>query len=122
LKTYVGNPRDRDWLVYIHKDGNKCIARLNPRNDIINHSPDGFAWGYGGSGPAQLSLALLIDAWTGHCEDPIGRAKRLHQHFKRHVIANVGQEEPWSMSDTVVRAISNTLIAGLRVEAEIGTQ
>src|SRR5467141_965015 len=26
-----------------------------------NHSPTGFAWGYGGSGPAQLALALLID-------------------------------------------------------------
>lgn len=27
---------------------------------IRNHSPDGFAWGYGGSGPAQLALALLL--------------------------------------------------------------
>lgn len=25
-----------------------------------NHSPDGFAWGYGGSGPAQLALALCL--------------------------------------------------------------
>lgn len=31
---------------------------------IINHSPDGFAWGYGGSGPAQLSLALLLALTT----------------------------------------------------------
>lgn len=26
------------------------------------HSPDGFEWGYGGSGPAQLALALVFDA------------------------------------------------------------
>lgn len=26
--------------------------------EIINHSPDGFNWGYAGSGPAQLSLAI----------------------------------------------------------------
>ncbi len=26
---------------------------------IINHSPDGFNWGYGGSGPAQLALAIM---------------------------------------------------------------
>jgi len=25
-----------------------------------NHSPDGFSWGYGGSGPAQLALALML--------------------------------------------------------------
>ena len=27
---------------------------------VRNHSPDGFNWGYGGSGPAQLSLAILL--------------------------------------------------------------
>jgi hypothetical protein len=32
---------------------------LPPRNDWRNHSPDGFEWGYGGSGPAQLALAIL---------------------------------------------------------------
>lgn len=30
----------------------------------INHSPDGFNWGYGGSGPAQLALAITL-ALTG---------------------------------------------------------
>lgn len=26
-----------------------------------NHSPDGFAWGYGGSGPSQLALAVMLE-------------------------------------------------------------
>lgn len=30
--------------------------------NIYPHSPDGFNWGYGGSGPAQLALALLYNA------------------------------------------------------------
>ncbi|HXR05085.1 MAG TPA: DUF6166 domain-containing protein [Verrucomicrobiae bacterium] len=34
---------------------------LNPRLDLYNHSPTGFEWGYGGSGPAQLALAILAD-------------------------------------------------------------
>lgn len=36
--------------------------RLNPgpSQKIWNHSPDGFNWGYGGSGPAQFALALLM--------------------------------------------------------------
>ena len=33
-----------------------------PSQELWNHSPDGFNWGYGGSGPAQLALALLLDA------------------------------------------------------------
>ncbi len=28
---------------------------------IYNHSPDGFNWGYGGSGPSQLSLAICFE-------------------------------------------------------------
>jgi len=28
-----------------------------PRSDLRNHSPNGFEWGYSGSGPAQLALA-----------------------------------------------------------------
>lgn len=31
------------------------------RLDIRHHSPDGFSWGYSGSGPSQLALALLAD-------------------------------------------------------------
>ena len=31
---------------------------LDSRLDMRNHSPTGFEWGYGGSGPAQLALAL----------------------------------------------------------------
>ena len=34
-------------------------APLDPRLDLRNHSPDGFEWGYPGSGPAQLALAIL---------------------------------------------------------------
>lgn len=34
---------------------------LPPCNDIYNHSPDGFNWGYGGSGPSQLALAITVD-------------------------------------------------------------
>lgn len=35
---------------------------LSPKQSrkIYNHSPDGFNWGYGGSGPAQLALAVLL--------------------------------------------------------------
>lgn len=31
-----------------------------PSQKMRNHSPDGFNWGYGGSGPAQLALAIML--------------------------------------------------------------
>lgn len=39
---------------------------LPPRTDLVNHSPTGFEWGYAGSGPAQLALALCVDALDGN--------------------------------------------------------
>jgi hypothetical protein len=44
---------------------------------VFNHSPTGFECGYGGSGPAQLALALLLAAGATR-----GEAIRLHQLFK----------------------------------------
>ena len=53
-----------------------------PSQRLMNHSPDGFAWGYGGSGPAQLALAVLLAAGM-----PEQRALELYQVFKADVIA-----------------------------------
>ena len=59
---------------------------LNPANSqlIWNHSPDGFNWGYSGSGPAQLALAILLEFTTIQ-----STAIRLHQQFKSDVIAGL---------------------------------
>ena len=64
---------------------------LSARLDVMNHSPTGFAWGYGGSGPAQLALALLLDALED--ED---LALRHYQEFKRQKVAGWGNT--WSIS------------------------
>jgi len=48
---------------------------------VWSHSPDGFNWGYAGSGPAQLALALLLEVTDQ------ATAVRLHQDFKAaHVV------------------------------------
>lgn len=62
-----------------------------PSQRLINHSPDGFEWGYGGSGPAQLALALLLDA-TGDKEIALAH----YQDFKWDVVAGWGEE--WSIT------------------------
>lgn len=57
-------------------------GKLDPRLDLANHSPTGFEWGYGGSGPAQLALAILADAIG---DDDLARS--LYQEYKREVIS-----------------------------------
>lgn len=77
--------------------------RLKPYNfsvtrsqKVWNHSPDGFEWGYGGSGPAQLALAILLDV-TG--DEKL--ASRWHQDYKRDVIALLPKAD-WKISEREV--------------------
>lgn len=72
-------------------DGMPSRISPKPSQRLWNHSPDGFQWGYGGSGPAQLALALLLDATT----DP-DIARTLHQAFKWEFISGWGKE--WSVT------------------------
>ena len=55
---------------------------LSPSLKLRQHSPTGFAWGYLGSGPAQLALAILLDA-TGDEE----LAQRYYMDFKQDFVA-----------------------------------
>ena len=90
-----------DWEVYSVDTSGKATP-LPPRHDLFNHSPDGFAWGYGGSGPAQLALALLAH----HLGDD-DEALRLYQPFKAAVIASMDQESDWTLTvDDIKRGIA----------------
>jgi len=74
-------------------------TKLDPRNDLANHSPSGFEWGYGGSGPAQLALAILADVFGKRDE----RVMRLYQRFKFAYVAQLAQNEAWSITEQEVR-------------------
>lgn len=52
--TLTGKIKTREvWL-----DGE--LLDPAPSQKVRNHSPDGFSWGYGGSAPAQLALAIVL--------------------------------------------------------------
>lgn len=55
---------------------------------LSNHSPDGFSWGYGGSGPSQLSLAILYEL-TNDAEYSL----RNYQSFKWDFISKLPQND-----------------------------
>ena len=57
---------------------------------VRNHSPTGPAWGYGGSGPAQLALVILL-AVTDEAT-----AERFYQRFKWDVIAPI-EADRWAL-------------------------
>src|SRR3954469_18003779 len=68
------------------------------RLELFNHSPTGFGWGYDGAGPAQLALAILAEV-TGDNS----LAVRLHQEFKRDVIAGLAMNRSWQINSCQVR-------------------
>lgn len=61
------------------------VKRLlpGPSQRLYNYSPDGFNWGYAGSGPAQLALAMMLHYL------PSDEALAIYQEFKGDVIANI---------------------------------
>jgi hypothetical protein len=75
----------------------KGRPELPPRNDLRNHSPDGFQCGYSGSGPAQLALALLADLY----DDDV--ALEHYQAFKSDVIAGLDSGQ-WVLSESFIRS------------------
>ena len=81
-----------EWEVYV-VDAQRKATNLPPRNDLGDHSPDGLGWGYSGSGPAQLALALLAH----HLGDD-AEALRLYQPFKDAVVAAMDQESDWALT------------------------
>ena len=70
----------RVWI-----DGNELLPDRS--QELCNHSPDGFNWGYCGSGPAQLALAILLE-YTD-----VEVALRNYQNFKMNIIAALHQKE-----------------------------
>lgn len=64
---------------------------------LHNHSPDGFSWGFGGSGPAQLALALLLEYL------PPELATRWYQEFKWAILSHIPMESDFDFDDKVIK-------------------
>lgn len=84
---YEGKRKDGNpyvWRIEITADGQYYQQILDPAPSqaLYNHSPDGFEWGYMGSGPAQLALAIVLDA-TGNKVT----ALKYYQEFKETFVS-----------------------------------
>ena len=94
MTTYIGRPESLEYahVGNVFRVDDNGMQALPARTDLQNHSPTGFAWGYGGSGPAQLALAMLADV-TG--DD--ATALRHYQRFKFDKIAPLPSGE-WEIT------------------------
>jgi uncharacterized protein DUF6166 len=86
MKLYKGERTNNQTLVTVNG------TSLDPRFDLWLHSLDGFEWGHGTSGSAQLALAVLAN----HLNDD-KQALALHYPFMSTVIAKMSQDE-WQLT------------------------
>lgn len=82
MKFSVFGPFNGDVLLKRTEQG----ALTNIPQLEVFHSPSGFEWGYGGSGPADLALNIL------HLFTDPQTAYRYHQDFKWKFIATMPRE------------------------------
>ena len=92
-----GDIQDIDRVVI---NGEGKTLDLEASLKVVNHSPTGFCWGYYGSGPAQLALAILLDHFNGDKE----RALSLYQDFKSKVIAGLPMDNDFVLTDEQVES------------------
>ena len=102
---YYGNS-GHDVYKRLWPDGDPERLPLKPSLKLANHSPTGFSWGFSGSGPAQLALALLLDA-TSLPET----ALNYYQEFKSAIVAG------WDFNGSWV-IFRSDIINWLRLRAE----
>ena len=111
MKTYTGYREhaatggSHGVAVLVHEPG-RDPRPLDPRLDLRRHSPDGFEWGYAGSGPAQLALALAADALGDD-----DRARDCYQDFKFKVVARL-PADGWTLTAEQVLAAAADLERG----------
>jgi len=101
MKTYRGSrERGNVWIESPEYEGRWRDLPL--RLDVFNHSPSGFEWGYLGSGPAQLALAILCD-YLGEPQ----LAVRFYGEFKEDIVARWKDDE-WTLTEEEIAAWFNT--------------
>lgn len=99
MKTYTGKrtgAKDTSGETMVRVIENGDSRTLPARLDLRNHSPTGFNWGYAGSGPAQLALAIVADVTNDD-----GTALHTYMDFKRGMIAAMGKGD-WRLTESEV--------------------
>lgn len=88
IKTYLGQRLPmKDVKVEMIDEEVPLRYTTKELRHIPYHSPDGFEWGYGGSGPADLARSILYDFAGARVADTF------YQEFKFDFIATLDKDE-----------------------------
>lgn len=95
MKFYRGRRSDDDQEAIVEVvDDAEGVRRLVPRPDLEGvKTATGFAWGYRGSGPKQLAIALLADAVSDEV------ARDWHHQFRVAKLEPIPIGQRWMMTD-----------------------
>lgn len=90
-----------------YKTGSSDWKYLPLHLEIYSHSPTGFNWGYYGSGPAQLALAILYETlkifYPEAKEEALRKSADLHhQSFKFDFMPGHIQADDWYLDGSLV--------------------
>lgn len=93
----------RPGAVPVWVKSEKGVEDLRPYHNEVNHSPDGFNFGYGGSGAAQLAYAILRRFFSERYGDEEARrkAQKYYQDFKWEFIATIKGDQLSITSDEI---------------------
>lgn len=103
-KSYVGrrNRNERCDVRVVDDLGSRPL----PLVQNLRHHSTSFEWGYGGSGPSQLALALLYD----YLQDS-EKALNMYQTFKRMVVAQLPREG-WELPASIIQHALDLIKSG----------
>jgi hypothetical protein len=68
-------------VIILHEDSLDGYG-TEPLKHHVRHSPTGFSWGYGGSGPAELARCILLDYAERIGDDDKSFYEDNYQRFK----------------------------------------
>ena len=101
LKTYYGHAAttERPASVMVRDQRPQALAHH------VRHSPTGFNWGYGGSGPSELSRCILLDSFgitecpfaPKECQCQSSWVEPTYQGFLSDVVSKLAKDEDWKL-------------------------
>ena len=95
MKAYYGRRTEHGCAVDVEEDGERTLLDL--RKDLRLHSSEA-NWGYGGSGPAQLALALAADVLGDD-----DKALDVYQRLKFKLVGGL-PHEGWVLTEGQIRS------------------
>lgn len=107
VRAKEGDPNVFNFNQPGRNDGSSVEFQTDVPRSVTRHSPDGFSWGYAGSGAQELALNILNYVFPPGSDgyEPVlagenyvsHTAERLYGLYTREIIANIPRDQPFQI-------------------------